>query len=308
MSETARVTFDEYEAGELAVQYDDREPQEVIAWALETFGRRVAISTSLDADPMAILDMAWRIDPKVRVFTIDTLRLPKESYEFMATIEKHYGIAIETLRPDELEVTAMTAKHGPDLFRNAVPLRLLCCDVRKVRPLQRILPDLDAWITGLRRDQWASRSNIRKIELDHDHGGLVKVNPLADWMEHEVWDYNRANDDTIAEGEVPEELVGALETFLELALHRGRLRRHRGADADDALAALFFKTPGGSAARKAAHDVSRALGALAGQVVERISVAAVIGGHTVEIRTDQAQLVVELDRGGARIKSVEVGA
>ena len=118
----------------------------------------------------------------------------------------------------------------------------------------------------------------------------------------------RALADTIAEDEVPEELVGALETFLELALHRGRLRRHRGADADDALAALFFKTPGGSAARKAAHDVSRALGALAGQVVERISVAAVIGGHTVEIRTDQAQLVVELDRGGARIKSVEVGA
>lgn len=189
-----RVVYDEYEAGELAVEYDDKEPQEVIAWALETFGSRVAISTSLDADPMAILDMAWRIDPKVRVFTIDTLRLPKESYEFQRQVEAHYGITIETLRPDEVEVTAMVTKHGPDLFKDAVPLRLLCCDVRKVRPLQRILPDLDAWVTGLRRDQWASRSNIRKIELDHDHGGLVKVNPLADWMEDEVWDYVRAND------------------------------------------------------------------------------------------------------------------
>ena len=194
MSENPRVMLDEYEAGELAVQYDDKEPQEVIAWALETFGRRVAISTSLDADPMAILDMAWRIDPKVRVFTIDTLRLPKESYDFLRTIEEHYGIAIETLRPDEAEVVAMAQKHGTDLFRSAVPLRLLCCDVRKVRPLQRILPELDAWITGLRRDQWASRSNIRKIELDHDHGGLVKVNPLADWMKDEVWDYIKAND------------------------------------------------------------------------------------------------------------------
>jgi hypothetical protein len=112
----------------------------------------------------------------------------------------------------------------------------------------------------------------------------------------------------VRDGDVPDDLLPALETFLELALHRGRLRRQRGAEADDALAALFFTTPGGSAARKAAHDVSRALGALAGQVVERINVAAVIGGHTVEIRTDHAQVVVELDRGGARFKSVEVGA
>lgn len=190
----ARVMYDEFEAGELAVEYDDKEPQEVIAWALATFGRRVAISTSLDFDPMAILDMAWRIDPKVRAFTIDTRRLPRESHEFLETVRRRYAIDIEVLRPDELEVTAMTAKHGPDLFRDAVPLRLLCCDVRKVRPLQRFLPDLDAWITGLRRDQWASRSNIRKIELDHDHGGLVKVNPLADWMEEEVWDYIREHD------------------------------------------------------------------------------------------------------------------
>jgi hypothetical protein len=108
-------------------------------------------------------------------------------------------------------------------------------------------------------------------------------------------------------GDVPDELLPALETFLELALYRGRLRRQRGAEADDALGQLFFMTPGGAAARKAAHDVSRALGTLAGQTVERISVAAVIGGHTVEIRTDRANLTVELDRGGARVKSLEVG-
>jgi len=108
-------------------------------------------------------------------------------------------------------------------------------------------------------------------------------------------------------GDVPDELLPALETFLELALHRGRLRRQHGAEADDALGQLFFMTPGGAAARKAAHDVSRALGRLAGQTVERISVAAVIGGHTVEIRTDRANLTVELDRGGARVKSLEVG-
>lgn len=111
----------------------------------------------------------------------------------------------------------------------------------------------------------------------------------------------------VGAGDVPDELVPALETFLELALYRGRLRRQRGPEADEALAALFFRTPGGAAARTAAHDVSRALSALRGQVVDRISVAAVIGGHSIEIATDRAQLVIELDRGGARVKSLEVG-
>ena len=113
--------------------------------------------------------------------------------------------------------------------------------------------------------------------------------------------------DAVGAGEVPDELVPALETFLELALYRGRLRRNRGPEADEALGQLFFRTPGGAAARKAAHDVSRALAALTGQVVDRVSVAAVIGGHTVEISTDRANLTVELDRGGARVKSLEVG-
>ncbi len=117
----------------------------------------------------------------------------------------------------------------------------------------------------------------------------------------------RALAEAVGGGDVPDELVPALETFLELALHRGRLRRQHGAEADEALAALFFRTPNGAAARKAAHDVSRALGSLAGHTVERIAVNAVIGGHTVEIRTDRAQLTIELDRGGARVRSVEVG-
>ncbi len=88
----------------------------------------------------------------------------------------------------------MVRRNGVNLFYQAVPLRLACCDIRKVRPLRRALNNLDAWITGLRRDQWASRANIRKVELDHDHGGLMKVNPLADWTEEEVQDYLREND------------------------------------------------------------------------------------------------------------------
>ena len=88
----------------------------------------------------------------------------------------------------------MTGKHGVDLFKTSVDLRLLCCNLRKVRPLTKHLHSLDAWVTGLRRDQWASRTNIRKVEIDHDHGAIVKLNPLAEWTEDEVWDYVRERD------------------------------------------------------------------------------------------------------------------
>ncbi len=88
----------------------------------------------------------------------------------------------------------MVGKHGVDLFKTSVDLRLLCCNLRKVRPLTKHLHSLDAWVTGLRRDQWASRTNIRKVEIDHDHGAIVKLNPLAEWTEEEVWDYVRERD------------------------------------------------------------------------------------------------------------------
>ena len=190
-----RLILDDWEAGELAVEYDDQEPEEVIRWALETVApKHIAVCTSFQIDGMAILDMAWRINPDVRVFTVDTGRLPQETYTLMDQVRERYGITIEIYSPETKEVEALVLQHGVNPFLKSVPLRLTCCDVRKVRPLVRVLHGLDAWITGLRRDQWASRSNIRKIELDHDHGGIIKVNPLADWTEEEVWDYVRAND------------------------------------------------------------------------------------------------------------------
>lgn len=190
-----RVLLDEWEAGELAVEYDDQEPQDVIRWALETFPReRVALCTSFQIDGMAILDMAWRIDPRVQVFTVDTGRLPEETHALIDRVRERYGIAVDVFSPEALELETMVQRHGVNLFYRAVPLRLTCCDVRKVRPLLRALRGYDAWITGLRRDQWATRANIRKIELDHDHGGIVKLSPLADWTEDEVWDYVRANE------------------------------------------------------------------------------------------------------------------
>ena len=186
--------LDDAEAGELAVEFDDRPPEDLLAWGFERFGSRIALCTSFQAEGMVLLDMAWRIDPKVRVFTIDTGRLHQETYDLIDAVRKRYDMAIEVHAPDARELGVMTEKHGVNLFYNAVPLRLLCCQVRKVRPLQRVLDGLDAWITGLRRETWASRADIRKLELDHDHGGIAKLSPLADWTHEEVWEYLRGND------------------------------------------------------------------------------------------------------------------
>lgn len=190
-----RIVFDDLEIGEIAVELDDQEPQDVIEWALETFGDLVGIVTSLQVDGMAILDMAYRIKPDVRVITVDTGRLPQATHDFLDQVRQRYSDAKwEVLAPDTSEIESMVRRNGPDLFRTSVPLRLLCCQIRKVRPLLRALEGLDAWFTGLRRDQWASRAAIKKVELDHDHDGIVKVNPLADWTKEEVWEYLADND------------------------------------------------------------------------------------------------------------------
>src|ERR671936_123619 len=128
--------IDDYEAGELAIELDDKEPQDVIAWTLDRFRHdRVAICTSFQSDGMAILDMAWRIDPKVRVFTVDTGRMPAETYDLMDLVRARYGLEIDIRFPDAREVEAMVNKHGPNLFYRSVPLRLRCCEVRKSNPL-----------------------------------------------------------------------------------------------------------------------------------------------------------------------------
>jgi len=178
---------------QLASKYEDSPPQDVLSWLHERFGSRVAICTSFQADGMAILDMAWRINPNVRVFTVDTGRLPQETYQLLDQVREKYGIEIEVYFPDATQVESIVRRYGVNLFYRDPQLRNLCCQARKVLPLKRVLDTLDAWVTGLRRDQSTTRAAVRKIEADEDHGGLVKVNPLANWTEQQVWDYIHAN-------------------------------------------------------------------------------------------------------------------
>ena len=195
MSTHIEEQLDDWEAGELSVEFEGQEPWDLLEWAIDRFGGRLAISTAFQEGDVALIDMAYKIDPDVRVFSMDTGRLPQETFDLIEQLRDRYeGLRLELISPDAGQVQRLVDRHGPNLFFKSVENRLLCCNVRKVQPLTRALADLDAWVTGLRRDQWASRSDIRKIEIDHDHGAIVKLNPLAEWQEDEVWDYLRENE------------------------------------------------------------------------------------------------------------------
>jgi thioredoxin-dependent adenylylsulfate APS reductase len=166
---------------EAAGRFEHATAQELLGWALDRFHPRMAISAAGGLDGMVLIHMAWRINPAVRVFTLDTGRLPHETYSLFEDIRDRYGVQVEFELPDRLEVARLVQQHGPNLMYRSVDLRVACCEIRKVAPLKRKLATLEAWVAGLRREQWRTRKNIAKVELDRDHGGIVKVNPLADW-------------------------------------------------------------------------------------------------------------------------------
>jgi len=179
---------------EAAGRFEHATAQDLLAWALDRFHPRMAISAAGELDGMVLIDLAWRINPEVRVFTLDTGRLPAETYSLFERIRERYGIQVEFEFPDRLEVERLMKQHGPNLMYRSLDLRLECCEVRKVEPLKRKLATLDAWVAGLRREQWRTRGSIAKVELDRDHGGIVKINPVADWTLDRVRGYIRQHD------------------------------------------------------------------------------------------------------------------
>jgi phosphoadenosine phosphosulfate reductase len=168
--------------------------EEILKWALERFQPRIALASSFGAEDMVVLDMICKLDPEARVFTLDTLRLHAETYDLLQRSEKKYNLMVERMLPQSDAVEAMVREHGLNLFFDSVEKRKLCCGVRKVEPLGRMLSTLDAWITGLRRDQAATRTEVRKIEVDESRDGLFKINPITDWSSDQVWDYIRKHD------------------------------------------------------------------------------------------------------------------
>jgi phosphoadenosine phosphosulfate reductase len=152
---------------------DALDARELLSWALEAFHPKLALACSFQKEEAVLLDLLFELEPDARVFALDTGVLFPETYEVWRTVEERYGVVIEAWRGEWVEgLWASDPAH--------------CCHLRKVEPLGHALAPLDAWITGLRREQSPTRANARKLEWDDGHG-LWKLNPLADWTEKDVW-------------------------------------------------------------------------------------------------------------------------
>lgn len=167
--------------------------EEVLKWALDSLHPRIALASSFGAEDVVVIDMLMKINPKARIFTLDTGRLNQETYDVMDEIRNKYNTNIEVMFPDSNEVEQMVRVNGMNLFYQSIGNRKLCCGIRKVHPLKKMLSTLDGWITGLRADQTGVRSSAQKIEIDPQHNGIIKVNPIIDWTWDETWNYIKKN-------------------------------------------------------------------------------------------------------------------
>ncbi len=160
---------------------------EIIKWALNEFGtKKIALASAFGPESQYILSEMVIINEKPRIFTIDTGRLFQETYNVIQETISKYNVAIEVHLPDSREVADMTSKFGPNLFYDSVENRKLCCKVRKVQTLNRVLSTVDAWMSGLRRGQSETRDNVHRIEWDISHK-IYKINPMINWSEEQVW-------------------------------------------------------------------------------------------------------------------------
>ncbi|MFB3101235.1 MAG: phosphoadenylyl-sulfate reductase [Gammaproteobacteria bacterium] len=186
------VTFD---IDKLAAEYINKTPSEILALAIELFDD-ISISFS-GAEDVILIDMAVKIKPDVKVFSLDTGRLHPETYKYMEQIREHYNIKIDLMSPDQKQLEKLVREKG--LYSFYQDGHQECCGIRKVMPLRRVLSTLDAWVTGQRQDQSpATRQEIPVIQKDNafstDERTLIKFNPLSLWSSKQVWQYIRDND------------------------------------------------------------------------------------------------------------------
>jgi|ERR1035437_511141 thioredoxin-dependent adenylylsulfate APS reductase len=171
---------------------EDLDASAVLALALHRIGRdRLVLVSSFGVEDMVLLDLLVRLEPRPRVVTLDTGRLPEETYAVMEAAREQYAVDLEIYAPDAAAVEELVRRDGPNLMYQSLDNRLSCCEIRKVRPLNRALSTADGWITGVRRGQTPSRKGVRKLAVDLEHGLIWKAAPLADWTSDQVWDYVR---------------------------------------------------------------------------------------------------------------------
>jgi phosphoadenosine phosphosulfate reductase len=172
----------------LPADVESQSPEQILGFVLEHFPGRASLACSFQKEEAVLLDMLFALESKARVFALDTHVLFPETYAVWREVERRYGTKIEVYEGPSLGRQAAT--HGDELWKFKPDL---CCSIRKVEPLNRALADLDAWITGLRRDQSPARATAPKLGWDEQHE-LWKANPLADWTDDDCWAYIRERD------------------------------------------------------------------------------------------------------------------
>lgn len=166
--------------------------EEILEKALDLFGNKVSFATSMGAEDQVITHMLAKISKSANIFTLDTGRVFPETYDLLHRTVNRYGLQIKSFYPDTTQVEEMVNSKGINLFYESIENRKLCCHVRKIVPLRRALTGMDAWITGLRREQSVTRTDLRIVEWDAGNG-LIKINPLLEWSEEQVWDFIKNN-------------------------------------------------------------------------------------------------------------------
>lgn len=176
----------------LACETQGLSPQQLLEQALNRLGHQVVLATSLSPEDQVLTDMLCRIIKDPLILTIDTGRLPQQTYDLIERTQEHFGIRIRVHVPDTSQLEALVNQCGPNLFYRSVQLRRLCCHVRKVEPLKRALLGMTGWICGLRAEQSPTRAQVKPVQYDQTHD-LVKICPLASWSTQQVWQYIQDN-------------------------------------------------------------------------------------------------------------------
>ncbi len=174
-------------------EFEDTEPQTILEWGITKFKDTISLACSFGAEDVVLLDMLSKIPARFQAFVLDTGRLPQETYNVMEQCRKKYGIEFKVFFPERDKIESLIERKGPNSFYSSIENRKECCYIRKVEPLSRALDGLQAWITGLRREQSVTRNGVPKVEIDPAHGNILKLNPLADWTNEQVWNYIRAH-------------------------------------------------------------------------------------------------------------------
>jgi phosphoadenosine phosphosulfate reductase len=179
-----RMTIDEETIAATARSLADSSPQTVLKWAVETFGSRLTMATAFGAEGCCLIHMLAEIGPHVRIFNLDTGYQFAETLALRERLRQRYGIDVELVRP-ELTVAEYEKEHGGPLYRHRPDQ---CCHDRKTVPLRKAIAGYEAWISAIRRDQTADRAAAEIVQWDAKFG-LVKLNPLLNWMRKDVWSF-----------------------------------------------------------------------------------------------------------------------